>query len=149
MARLSDERLNRGLPAFLHVGQAGLHSGFMGAQVTATALLAEMRTNATSSAVQSLSTNGANQDVVSMGTIAARRTREQLVTLSQIQAILALALAQAMDLRDAEGAQDWSEAARRLHHCIREISAPLTADRPLSADIEAVAALLRDTSAAV
>ena len=43
IARLTDETLNRGLPAFLHRGPSGLNSGLMGAQVTATALLAEMR----------------------------------------------------------------------------------------------------------
>jgi len=71
----------------------------MGAQVTATALLAEMRASAGAASVQSLSTNGANQDVVSMGTIAARLLRQRLDLTRQIHAILALALAQAMDLR--------------------------------------------------
>ena len=99
MARLTDERLNDGLPAFLHRGAPGLNSGFMGAQVTATALLAEMRASAGAASVQSLSTNGANQDVVSMGTIAARLLRQRLDLTRQIHAILALALAQAMDLR--------------------------------------------------
>ena len=43
IARLTDERLNAGLYAFLHDGPCGLNSGFMGAQVTTSALLAEMR----------------------------------------------------------------------------------------------------------
>ena len=43
IARLTDERLNAGLSAFLHDGPCGLNSGFMGAQVTTSALLAEMR----------------------------------------------------------------------------------------------------------
>ncbi|ETD02281.1 HAL/PAL/TAL family ammonia-lyase [Rhodobacter capsulatus] len=149
IARLTDEKLNKGLPAFLHGGQAGLQSGFMGAQVTATALLAEMRANATPVSVQSLSTNGANQDVVSMGTIAARRARAQLLPLSQIQAILALALAQAMDLLDdPEGQAGWSLTARDLRDRIRAVSPGLRADRPLAGDIEAVAQGLRHPSAA-
>ena len=148
VARLTDEKLNKGLPAFLHVGQAGLQSGFMGAQVTATALLAEMRVNAAPVSVQSLSTNGANQDVVSMGTIAARRARAQLLPLSQIQAILALALAQAMDLIEAAGEQvAWSETAREMRAEIRAVSPSLSADRPLAGDIDAVAQLLRHAAA--
>lgn len=148
VARLTDEKLNKGLPAFLHVGQAGLQSGFMGAQVTATALLAEMRVNAAPVSVQSLSTNGANQDVVSMGTIAARRARAQLLPLSQIQAILALALAQAMDLIEAAGEQvAWSAAAREMRAEVRAVSPGLSADRPLAGDIDAVAQLLRHAAA--
>ncbi|MEL6317750.1 MAG: aromatic amino acid ammonia-lyase, partial [Pseudomonadota bacterium] len=65
IARVTDERLNGGLPAFLHRGPAGLNSGLMGAQVTASALVAEMRVSAAPGSVQSISTNGANQDVVS------------------------------------------------------------------------------------
>lgn len=103
VARLTDERLNDGLPAFLHRGAAGLNSGFMGAQVTATALLAELRAGAGAASIQSISTNGANQDVVSMGTIAARQLRRRLELTRQIQAILALAVAQAMEMRAEAG----------------------------------------------
>lgn len=46
IARLCNPRLNKGLPAFLQPDHTGLQSGFMGAQVTASALLAEMRTKA-------------------------------------------------------------------------------------------------------
>ncbi|MCU0906400.1 MAG: aromatic amino acid ammonia-lyase [Rhodobacteraceae bacterium] len=99
IARLTDERLNDGLPAFLHRGRPGLNSGFMGAQVTATALLAELRAGGGAASIQSISTNGANQDVVSMGTIAARLVRKRLELTRHIHAILGLALAQAMDLR--------------------------------------------------
>ncbi len=140
VARLTDETLNRGLPAFLHTGPAGLNSGLMGAQVTATALLAEMRTTGAAS-VQSISTNGANQDVVSMGTIAARQVQSKLEALAQIQAILALAVTQAVDIlsEDATG-RAFSENAVKLSRYVRGISAPLIADRPLGRDIEAIAA---------
>ena len=138
LARLTDERLNRGLPAFLHEGAPGLNSGFMGAQVTATALLAEMRTSGAAS-VQSISTNGANQDVVSMGTIAARLAADKLATLWQIQAILALAVAQAIDLLQDRGDAAFSPSARALHGFVRQRSARLTGDRPLSPDITTLA----------
>jgi tyrosine ammonia-lyase len=137
VARLTDERLNAGLPAFLHGGEAGLNSGFMGAQVTATALLAEMRATGPAS-VHSMSTNGANQDVVSLGTIAARLAAGKLRTLAEIQAILALCVAQAMEHRGGTGCEGFSLAARSLHAAVRRISPPLAADRPLAEEIAAM-----------
>lgn len=142
IARLTDETLNRGLPAFLLRGPAGLNSGLMGAQVTATALLAEMRTSGAGS-IQSLSTNGANQDVVSMGTIAARLAADKLATLTQIQAILALAIAQAVDIleKDSPGPA-FSGHVLALRAMVRGSSPALMEDRPLGREIEALAAAL-------
>lgn len=144
IARLTDETLNRGLPAFLHRGVAGLNSGFMGAQVTATALLAEMRTSGPAS-VQSISTNGANQDVVSMGTIAARLVSEKLDLLAQIQAILALATAQAIDILEHDGQSGFSSHALSLRDMVRAQSDALAQDRPLGGEIEALAETLQTT----
>lgn len=139
VARITDEKLNKGLPAFLHQGAPGLNSGLMGAQVTATALLAEMRATGAAS-VQSISTNGANQDVVSMGTIAARLTQEKLETLAHIHAILAIAVAQAIDILTAdEPDSPFSKSASALHGFVRQISRPLNGDRSLGRDISAVA----------
>jgi len=142
IARLTDERLNAGLPAFLHEGPAGLNSGLMGAQVTATALLAEMRSVGPAS-VHSISTNAANQDVVSMGTIAARHCQEKIHALSQILAILGIAVAQAMDLRGTKPA--FSNSAREMHGLVRQYSARLRTDRPLGAEITALAQALETT----
>ncbi len=139
VARVTDETLNRGLPAFLHRGPGGLNSGLMGAQVTATALLAEMRSIGPAS-VHSLSTNGANQDVVSMGTIAARHLADKITTLSQIQAILALAVVQAMDILDLTGPDlGFSPSAQGVRRIVRALSPALERDRPLGREIEAVA----------
>ncbi|MEM7529424.1 MAG: aromatic amino acid ammonia-lyase [Pseudomonadota bacterium] len=141
IARVTDERLNRGLPPFLHRGEPGLNSGFMGAQVTATALLAEMRTRAVPAAVQSISTNAANQDVVSMGTIAARNAALQLDDTAQILSILALAVVQGIDIVDLRGeGAGFSPVSRMIHAQVRALSAPLERDRPLSDDIARIAA---------
>jgi tyrosine ammonia-lyase len=145
IARLTDEKLNEGLPPFLQPRQPGLQSGFMGAQVTASALLAEIRTRAMPASIQSISTNGANQDIVSMGTIAARKTRDALLDVSRILAIQALANAQAIRLRQAADARTLSRAARWLMPFVNERFAPLLDDRPLSDEIEAMANLIRTT----
>lgn len=145
IARITDEKLNDGLPAFLHGGTAGLNSGFMGAQVTATAILAEMRATGPAS-THSLSTNGANQDVVSLGTIAARLAAARLRNLAEIQAILALCVAQAMELRGGPDCEGFSAPARALHGAVRAVSPPLCADRPLAEEIDAMAEVVASTS---
>lgn len=147
VARLTDETLNRGLPAFLHEGAPGLNSGFMGAQVTATALLAEMRVTGPASP-QSISTNGANQDVVSMGTIAARQTHAKLEMLFQIQAILSLAVAQAIDILADRDDRAFSPSAWQLHGFVRASSKRLSSDRPLGLEIEALSGRLSENAPA-
>jgi tyrosine ammonia-lyase len=137
IARITDEKLNGGLPAFLHGGEAGLNSGFMGAQVTATAILAEMRATGPASA-HSLSTNGANQDVVSLGTVAARLAAARLRNVAEIQAILALCVAQAMEHLGGPEGRGFSASASALHAAVRAVSPPLETDRPLAEEIEAM-----------
>lgn len=146
IARLTDERLNGGLPPFLSGGRPGLDSGFMGAQVTATALVAEMRTLAMPASIQSIPTNANNQDVVTMGTIGARRCRDLLDSLWRVLAIEALAVAQGMDLcaRAGEPVTAFSSSSRQLYQQVRDVADVLNTDRPLSADIEALATTLRD-----
>ena len=142
IARLTDESLNRGLPAFLHRGPSGLNSGLMGAQVTATALLAEMRSIGAVS-TQSISTNGANQDVVSMGTIAARHVSDKLKMLTQIQAVLAMAVAQAIDILNLTDPERlFSPCSLALCAQVRSISPEIMQDRPLGEEIEALARML-------
>lgn len=141
VARLTDERLNGGLPAFLHRGRAGLNSGLMGAQVTATALVAEMRSQGAAS-TQSLSTNGANQDVVSMGSVAARLAAGQIDRAAEVLTILALAVAQAMDLAQEGSESAFSPDALAVRAWVRAFSAPLVEDRPLGEEIAQIAAEL-------
>ncbi|MEM6739119.1 MAG: aromatic amino acid ammonia-lyase [Pseudomonadota bacterium] len=145
IARVTDERLNGGLPAFLHQGAPGLNSGFMGAQVTATALLAELRSGLSPVSAQSISTNAANQDVVSMGTVAARRAGEHLRDLGLIQSILALCVVQASCLRQRQLKGTLSPNARAVTEMVRSVSRELVDDRPLSQDIEALATFMGQT----
>ncbi len=148
LARLTNPVYSRGLPAFLHGGVAGLNSGFMGAQVTATALLAEMRTHAVPASIQSISTNNDNQDVVTMGTIAARKASTVLDMVWELLAIHAMALAQAAELRTRQAghgavrAAGFAPAGAELVAFVRTRSATLDVDRPLSGEITAVAAAL-------
>lgn len=142
VARLCHPGYNRGLPAFLHGGTAGIDAGLMGAQVTATALVAEMRTRAVPASMESIATNNDNQDVVTMGTIAARGAAAQLDLAAQVLAILALALARARDLRLAADARPFAEEAEALVAAVRTVSPPLEADRALGPELQALAPML-------
>jgi tyrosine ammonia-lyase len=148
LARLCHPAHSRGLPAFLHGGAAGVNSGFMGAQVTATALVAEMRTLAVPASVQTIPTNNDNQDVVTLGTVAARKAGALLDMAWQALAVQALALAQAAELRArAEGAASpaaagFAPASLALVAAVRAVSPPLAEDRPLADDIARAAAHL-------
>jgi tyrosine ammonia-lyase len=140
IARITDEAQNGGLPPFLQARQPGLQSGFMGAQVTATALVAEMRAKAVPASVQSIPTNANNQDVVSLGTIAARKAAEMLDHLFDVLAIEAMILVQGFELRGGAGFATSSVALARQ---VRKDVAPLVQDRPLADDIANLSGALR------
>ncbi len=140
--RLVNWRYSRGLPPMLAGGVPGLNSGFSGAQLLATSLAAEARLLGTAASIQTIPTNANNQDVVSMGCIAAKMTRTALPLLWKILAIEALALAQAADARgcDAVLGGDF----RILYDLVRSVSPTLGNDRPLGEDIQRLTALLQD-----
>ncbi len=139
IARITDPLLNNGLPAFLRGREDGLNSGFMGAQVSATALVAEMRAHAHPASIQSIATNANNQDVVTLGTLAARRCGETLEHLSALLAIESLILVQGMELAGDDG---FAPASRDFAGLVRSRAAALDEDRPLSGDIQTIQQLL-------
>lgn len=144
LERLVNWRYSLGLPPLLAGGDSGLNSGFMGVQLLATSLAADCRLLTAPASVQTIPTNANNQDVVSMGTISARMTRELTEKVWKLAAIQALALTQAADLRggDLMGA-DYA----KLHGLVRGVSEKLSVDRPLFEDIARVNELLRSPAA--
>jgi histidine ammonia-lyase len=145
LERLMNWRYSLGLPPLLTgSGNPGLNSGFAGCQLLATSLAAECRILTTPASVQTIPTNANNQDVVSMGCIAARMTREMLPKVWKLTAIQAMALAQAADLR---GGKIMGGDFRRLHRLVRNISPRLVGDRPLFEEIAALTAKLQTNAA--
>ncbi|MFI1868666.1 tyrosine 2,3-aminomutase [Streptomyces jumonjinensis] len=137
--RLLNRHLSDGLPEFLVQGDPGLNSGFAGAQYPATALVAENRTIGPAS-IQSVPSNGDNQDVVSMGLIAARNARRVLSNNTRILAVETLAAAQAVDLSGRYSRL--SPAGKAAYDQIRSLVPTLDRDRFMSDDIELIAAAL-------
>ena len=140
LERIMNRRYSAGLPPLLAGGVPGLNSGMAGCQILATSLAAECRILGTPASIQTIPTNANNQDVVSMGCIAAKMTRELLPKIWSLAAIEAMALAQAADHR-AEGTM--GGAYQDLHGRIRDVSPQLEEDRPLFEDIAAVSAMLQ------
>src|SRR5213595_1815153 len=137
--RIVNPDLSSGLPAFL-AGDPGVESGFMIPQIAAAALVAECRVLATPASVQSVPTEGNQEDVVPMGMSAAWKADRILANATRIVAIELLAAAQGLEylkpLTPGRG-------VARTYAAIRSEVAPLDSDRPLTADIERVAAGVR------
>jgi len=140
LERVVNPDLSSGLPAFL-AREPGLESGFMIAQIAAAALVADCRVLATPASVQSVPTEGNQEDVVPMGMSAAWKAGRILANAERIVAIELLAGAQGLEylkpLRPAT-------AVARVQAAVRQESAALTADRPLTADIERVTLRIRE-----
>jgi len=137
-----DSRYSQGLPANLiapRPGEAGLHHGFKGAQIAASALTAEALHLTTPVSSFSRSTESHNQDKVSMSTIAARHCRTVVELVIEVAAIHLLALAQAADLR---GANLLAPRTQRVYRTVREHIPFVSADRPLDRDIQQLADLI-------
>jgi histidine ammonia-lyase len=138
LALLVDEKFNLGLPPNLIMPvpagdpAAGLHHGFKGAQIAASALTAEALHLTMPVSSFSRSTEAHNQDKVSMGTIAARHARTVVGLAGEVAAIHLLALCQAVDL---VGAELLSGPTRRVYEHVRGQSAQVTEDRRLAPDI--------------
>lgn len=137
--RLLNRHLSYGLPEFLVMEDPGLNSGFAGAQYTATSLVAENRT-ITPASIQSIPSNGDNQDVVSMGLISARNARRVLQNNDTILALEFLAAAQAVDVSHCYN--DLSPSGRVTYQAVRSLAGTLEHDRFMADDITAVASAL-------
>ena len=96
--RQLDPARSHGLPPFL-TPDAGVNSGFMIAQYTQAAMVAENRRLAAPASVDSLPTSAMQEDHVSMGWGAARKLRRVVANLSRILAVELAAAAHGIDLR--------------------------------------------------
>lgn len=147
LATISERRLDRflnhhtsrGLPAFL-ADDPGLQSGFMMAQVTASALASECKSLSFPASVDSIPTSAGKEDHVSMGPIAALKLARVVDNVALVLAIEAAVGARALDLRPAPT----TPRLAAVHAKIREFVAPFTGDRSLSAELEALAHAVSD-----
>jgi histidine ammonia-lyase len=137
-AVLVDPKMS-GLPPFL-VENSGLNSGFMIAQVTAAALVAQNKTLAVPASVDSIPTSANQEDHVSMATHAAHRLTAMVDNAAAVVGIELLAAAQGIDFhRPARS----SHKLEQVHAGIRADVPFYAADRYFAPDIEAAKSWVR------
>lgn len=129
-AVLMDPALSR-LPAFL-TPEPGVNSGFMLAQVTAAALVAENRQRAMPASVDSIPTSANQEDHVAMSAHAARRLLAMAENAAAIVGIETLAAAQGCDFHAPLRS---SAPLERLRAMIRARVPGLQEDRYMTDDI--------------
>jgi histidine ammonia-lyase len=149
LVTISERRADRlvnpalsGLAPFL-TRDSGLHSGYMLAQVTAAALVSELKTLAHPSSVDTIPTSANREDHVSMSMAAALKAERALQLATRVVAIEILLACQAIDLL---APLLTSPALAPVHARVRSEVATLIDDRPPSLDIETISKLITDGS---
>jgi histidine ammonia-lyase len=141
--RLVNPNLSDGLPAFL-TSDGGLNSGFMIPQYVAASLVSENKALCHPVSVDSIPTSAGQEDHVSMGNAAGLKAWQVLANAERALAIELLAGAQAVEFL---APLEPGIGVRATRSFVRTLSERLRDDRPLAADIERVAAAIRDGSA--
>jgi histidine ammonia-lyase len=143
--RRSDRLVNpvlSGLEPFL-VRDSGLQSGYMIAQVTAAALVSELKTLAHPSSVDTIPTSANREDHVSMSMGAALKADRALHFATRVIAVEILCACQAIDLL---APLTTSAVLQRVHARVRALVPHLAGDRPPAPDIEAISKMIDDGS---
>ena len=139
--RRSDRLVNpalSGLEPFL-TRHSGLHSGYMLAQVTAAALVSELKTLAHPASVDTIPTSANREDHVSMSMAAALKAERALHLATHVIAIELLLACQAIDLLAPLAT---SPALAPVHARVRSTVPTLAGDRPPAPDIAAISELI-------
>ena len=128
------------LPPFL-TPDSGLNNGYMIAQYTAAALVAEDKVLCHPASVDSIPSSGDQEDHVSMGMTAAVKLLQVARNVRSVLAIEALCAAQAIDLLAPLAPGAGTGAARAI---VRSVAGRLDEDRYLAPEIEAVTRAVED-----
>lgn len=147
LADISERRLERlvnpalsGLPAFL-VEHGGINSGFMIVQYSAASLVSENKVLSHPASVDSIPSSANQEDHVSMGTIAARKSREIMENVRRVLAMEIMCACQGIDMRGNKGL---GKGTKPVYEAVRKSVPVLTEDRPLYEDINTCEELIID-----
>jgi histidine ammonia-lyase len=146
LAKISERRIDRmvnshfsEMPAFL-VRNPGLNSGYMILQYTAAGLYAEMKTLSFPSSVDSFSTCGNQEDLVSLAYNAAIKAYKVSEKLESVLAIELLVGCQALDFHDVRKA---SSVTRAVYDLVRSRVPVADNDRAFYLDMVSVTEQVR------
>jgi histidine ammonia-lyase len=141
--RMLDRTRSHGLPPFL-AHEVGVDSGYMIAQYTAAALVAECKRLAVPASVDSIPSSALQEDHVSMGWAAGRALRRAIDAARRVVAIELLTAARALDLRAPLRP---GPATGAVLAALRERVPPPGPDRVLAPDIDAAVGLVASGAA--
>ena len=142
--RMVNPALSNGLTAFLTT-EAGVNSGFMIVQYAAASMVSENKIYAHPASVDSIPSSANQEDIVSMGTTAARKAKMILQNTQDVLADELMTACQAIDIRrrlntHGQGLTPLHEA---LYKHVREKVAFYEIDREIWPDIRAVEEMIR------
>ena len=145
--RMVNAALSNGLTPFLTT-QAGVNSGYMIVQYAAASMVSENKVLAHPASVDSIPSSANQEDIVSMGTTAARKARDITQNTLSVLAYELLTACQAIDIRRSLNThgQGISPLHQALYEKVREQAPFYEVDREIWPDIRAVEKLVRDES---
>jgi histidine ammonia-lyase len=138
--RLVNPDENEGLPPFL-TSHPGAASGFMMLQIVAVSLLNEAKVLAHPASIDNVPTDGGKEDHVSMGMTGAIKLRSIVDLAERVIALELIAAAEGLEYRKPLKP---GRGVTQAYEIVRRYVAPLTSDRAMSKEIEAVAAAVRN-----
>ena len=142
--RMVNASLSNGLTPFLTT-QAGVNSGYMIVQYAAASMVSENKVLAHPASVDSIPSSANQEDVVSMGTTAARKARDITWNTQAVLAYELLTACQAIDIRrrlNTHG-QGISPLHEALFEEVRKAAPFYELDREIWPDLRAVEKLVR------
>jgi len=128
-----------GLPQYLIEG-SGLNSGFMITQYTTAALASENKSLCYPASADSIPTSNGVEDLVSMGSISARKALQIINNLEKILGIELMCACQALDFRRPLRT---SQSLEAVHALVRQSIPFIENDTPLSTYINSAIELVR------
>ncbi len=136
-----NRRINEFFPPFMNLHTPGLTLGLQGLQFVATSTTAQSQSLAFPHYVHSISTNGDNQDVVSMGTDATLFAMKVINNAYVVLAIELITLAQAIDFLKEQ--QKLSESSKWFYEQARELFPVLVDDREVTQELPRIVQFLK------
>jgi len=139
LERMVNSSLSEGLPAFL-TKHGGLNSGYMICQYSAASIVSENKVLAHPASVDSIPSSANQEDHVSMGTIAARKSKDIAENTISVLAFELMAAVQGVDLRGGK----ISSLNKEVYDMVRDVVPFLDEDREVRIDITNINKLVRD-----
>lgn len=138
LERMVNGALSNGLPEFL-IKKGGLNSGFMIVQYSAASMVSENKVLSHPASVDSIPSSANQEDHVSMGTTAARKSRQIVENTLSVLACELMAAVQGIDLREDTP----SPINKKVCELVRKYIPLLEQDREMRIDIEKINELVR------